>query len=139
MQLARRKARADRHVSSPILSTRPPHSFTHLSAANLSLSASANGSVSGRSASGASIAGSATGSHHSGLRTVDESNDKAGSEEPVIQWRHLLKSLETTRASISVQERRRLEKIYREFVVGRNGEMQDGGGPTEIGGRTSLM
>jgi peroxin-1 len=141
MQLARRKARVDRHVSSPI-STRPSHSFTHLSAANLSLSASANGSISGRSASGASHAGSVTGSA-SGLRTLSESpnegNGISGSEEPVILWRHLLKSLETTRASISAQERRRLEKIYREFVVGRNGEMQDGQGPTEIGGRTSLM
>lgn len=59
--------------------------------------------------------------------------------EPVISWRHLLKSMSSTRASISAQERRRLQRIYKEFVVGRNGDMQDGQGGTEIGGRTSLM
>ncbi|EMC91135.1 hypothetical protein BAUCODRAFT_39276, partial [Baudoinia panamericana UAMH 10762] len=58
--------------------------------------------------------------------------------EPLIVWRHLERSLETTRSSISAQERRRLERIYKDFVVGRNGEMSDGQGGTEIGGRTSL-
>ncbi|KAK5681509.1 Peroxisome biosynthesis protein pex1 [Elasticomyces elasticus] len=56
-----------------------------------------------------------------------------------IGWRHLEKSLETTRSSISAQEHQRLAKIYKEFVVGRNGEMSDGQGGTEVGGRTSLM
>ncbi|WPH03809.1 Hypothetical protein R9X50_00669200 [Acrodontium crateriforme] len=59
--------------------------------------------------------------------------------EPVITWRHVQKSLETTRASISAQERNRLAVIYKEFVVGRNGEMSDGQGSNEVGGRTSLM
>jgi peroxin-1 len=65
--------------------------------------------------------------------------EESGHAEPVISWRHLLKSMSTTRASISAQERRRLQRIYREFVVGRNGDMQDGQGGSEIGGRTSLM
>jgi peroxin-1 len=60
-------------------------------------------------------------------------------QEPVILWRHLKKSLDTTRSSISGQDRRRLAAIYKEFVVGRNGEMSDGQGGNEIGGRTSLM
>lgn len=59
--------------------------------------------------------------------------------EPVIRWHHLVKSLDTTRASLSAQEYHRLANIYREFVVGRNGEMLDGQGSNEIGGRTSLM
>jgi len=59
--------------------------------------------------------------------------------EPTISWRHLQKSLEGARSSISVQERKRLAAIYKEFVVGRNGEMSDGTGSSEIGGRTSLM
>lgn len=59
--------------------------------------------------------------------------------EPVISWKHLLKSLDTGRASISAQERRRLGRIYGEFVTGRNGEMSDGQGSSEVGGRTSLM
>jgi len=59
-------------------------------------------------------------------------------QEPVIAWRHLAKSLEQTRASISAQDRRRLDKVYREFVQGRSGEMSDGQGSSEIGGRSSL-
>jgi peroxin-1 len=61
-------------------------------------------------------------------------------EEPVIHWRHILKSLESTKASISAEERKRLGRIYEEFVGGRrSGEMkspEDGG---QIGGRVSLM
>jgi len=75
----------------------------------------------------------------------DLGNDKAapkqekGQQEVTIQWAHIMKSLATTRASISPDERRRLDRIYREFVVGRNGEMPNGQGPTEVGGRSSLM
>ena len=57
----------------------------------------------------------------------------------VISWRHIEKSLKSTRASISADERSRLARIYKEFVVGRNGEMPNGQGGTEIGGRSSLM
>ena len=65
----------------------------------------------------------------------------AGGEGPevVIRWEHLVKALEATRASISSSERARLERIYREFVVGRSGEMKDGQGSMEVGGRSSLM
>ena len=65
--------------------------------------------------------------------------EQAKRQEPVISWRHLQKSLESTRASISAQDRRRLDKVYREFVQGRNGEMSDGQGSSEVGGRSSLM
>ncbi|CAL3962118.1 unnamed protein product [Diplocarpon coronariae] len=60
-------------------------------------------------------------------------------KEVVIEWKNVEFSLSSTRASISVQERGRLEAIYREFVVGRNGEMKSGEGNREVGGRTSLM
>ena len=63
----------------------------------------------------------------------------SSSDEVVTGWKHLFRALEETRASISVEERRRLERIYREFVVGRSGEMRDGQGSMEIGGRSSLM
>lgn len=69
--------------------------------------------------------------------------NKAKSNNPdaevIIQWKHLESSLRTTRSSISVEERRRLGRIYREFVGERSGEMPNGQGPTEVGGRTSLM
>jgi peroxin-1 len=58
---------------------------------------------------------------------------------PEIRWKHIESALATTRSSISAQERKRLEGIYREFVVGRNGDMPSGQGGNEIGGRTSLM
>jgi hypothetical protein len=57
----------------------------------------------------------------------------------VIRWEHIERSLASTRCSLSEAERRRLEAIYHEFVVGRNGEMPTGEGAREIGGRTSLM
>jgi peroxin-1 len=60
-------------------------------------------------------------------------------EEVVIEWRHIERSLATTRSSISADERRRLAAIYNEFVVGRNGEMPSGDGGREVGGRSSLM
>ncbi|KAM7205476.1 putative PEX1 peroxisomal biogenesis factor 1 [Naviculisporaceae sp. PSN 640] len=60
-------------------------------------------------------------------------------KEVVIGWKHIFKALEGTRASISRQERARLERIYREFVVGRSGDMKDGQGSMEVGGRSSLM
>jgi peroxin-1 len=62
-----------------------------------------------------------------------------GNAEVVLRWEHLIKALEVTRASISSDERARLERIYREFVVGRSGDMKDGQGSMEIGGRSSLM
>jgi peroxin-1 len=62
-----------------------------------------------------------------------------GAGEVRIGWKHLMKALDSTRASISIQEKTRLERIYREFVVGRSGEMRDGQGSMEVGGRSSLM
>ena len=70
----------------------------------------------------------------------DGADDAAhGDKEVVLTWKHLLKALDGTRASISRDERRRLERIYREFVDGRSGDMKDGQGSMEIGGRSSLM
>ncbi len=65
-----------------------------------------------------------------------EEEEEAG---PTIMWRHVQRSLAATRPSISADERRRLERIYREFVVGRSGDLPSGQGGTEIGGRSSLM
>lgn len=100
LQLARRKAKAERHAAQG----RPQSS-----------AGQTNGARSGAGA---------------------ETKDAA---EPVISWRHLSKSLESTRSSISRQEQMRLARIYKEFVVGRNGDMNDGQGSNEVGGRTSLM
>ena len=68
----------------------------------------------------------------------DHSKD-ISKREVVIEWKHVEASLATTRSSVGADERRRLERIYREFILGRNGEMPNGQGPTEVGGRSSLM
>ncbi|KAJ5776923.1 hypothetical protein N7520_000169 [Penicillium odoratum] len=78
----------------------------------------------------------------SGPATTAQANGESADElrdEIIVQWEHVERALNTTRPSISSTERRRLQGIYREFVVGRNGEMPNGEAGNEIGGRTSLM
>ncbi|KZM22994.1 Peroxisome biosynthesis protein pex1 [Ascochyta rabiei] len=66
-------------------------------------------------------------------------DDAAERKEPQILWKHIDSSLSSGRSSISAQERLRLQRIYREFVEGREGNLPSGQGGSEIGGRTSLM
>lgn len=68
-----------------------------------------------------------------------EGREEKEKQDVIIGWKHIRKALGETRASISAQEKRRLGGIYREFVDGRDGNMKDGEGGREIGGRTSLM
>lgn len=68
-----------------------------------------------------------------------EAGYAAEHREVVIEQSHLAKALDSTRASISSEEKARLQRIYREFVVGRSGQLKDGQGSMEIGGRSSLM
>lgn len=60
-------------------------------------------------------------------------------KEAVIGWSHFEAALEGMRPSISAEERARLGRIYKEFVGERSGEMRDGQGSFEVGGRSSLM
>ena len=71
--------------------------------------------------------------------STEEAERTSEQQEVVIEWKHIEASLATTRSSISQEERLRLARIYREFVVGRNGEMPRGEGPRDVGGRSSLM
>ncbi|KAH7023310.1 P-loop containing nucleoside triphosphate hydrolase protein [Ilyonectria destructans] len=70
---------------------------------------------------------------------ADNKAQASEQREVVIGWDHLIKALDNTRASISTDEKARLQRIYTEFVVGRSGQMKDGQGSMEIGGRSSLM
>ena len=73
------------------------------------------------------------------LYKKDDSKDEVKEQKEVmIQWPHIMKALENTRASISEDESRRLKKIYSEFVTARSGDMPSGQGGTEVGGRTTL-
>ena len=78
-------------------------------------------------------------SGHGQPSDINNGKGKNPDAEVIIQWKHLESALRTTRSSISVEERRRLGRIYREFVGERSGKMPNGQGPTEVGGRTSLM
>ncbi|OAA32834.1 ATPase, AAA-type, core [Moelleriella libera RCEF 2490] len=69
----------------------------------------------------------------------NKNTDSSEAKEVVIAWDHLVQALEKTRASISNEEKGRLQRIYHEFVVGRSGQLKDGQGSMEIGGRSSLM
>ncbi|UNI14556.1 Peroxisome biosynthesis protein pex1 [Purpureocillium takamizusanense] len=75
---------------------------------------------------------------HNGHPDV-ETKEETQHRDVVIEWPHLVKALDSTRASISSEEKARLHRIYREFVVGRSGQMKDGQGSMEIGGRSTLM
>ncbi|CAM1506577.1 Fc.00g062180.m01.CDS01 [Cosmosporella sp. VM-42] len=77
--------------------------------------------------------------HKGSIMNSDSKPEATEQREVVIGWSHLVKALENTRASISSEEKARLSRIYREFVVGRSGQMKDGQGSMEIGGRSSLM
>lgn len=74
-----------------------------------------------------------------GVNDNGSKQDVAEHREVVIGWSHIMKALDNTRASISKEERARLERIYHEFVAGRSGQMKDGQPSMEIGGRSSLM
>ena len=63
----------------------------------------------------------------------------AKSPPVTIEHAHLQRALASTKRSISQDEYVRLRGIYREFVVGRNGEMRSGEGERGVGGRSSLM
>jgi peroxin-1 len=78
-------------------------------------------------------------SSHNDDKETNSREDDGERKDPQIQWKHIDSSLDTTRSSISAQERRRLERIYREFVEGRDGDLPSGQGGNEIGGRSSLM
>ena len=66
-------------------------------------------------------------------------NSGLRSNEPIIRWKHIEDSLHRTRPSIAELERGRLQQIYHQFIIGRNGDLPSGQGGTEIGGRMSLM
>lgn len=52
---------------------------------------------------------------------------------------HIHRSLQDTKPSISVKERRKLQAVYNQFVSGRSGEMPSGTASQDIGGRVTLM
>lgn len=64
-------------------------------------------------------------------------NDKAS--KVLLKHEHFLQSLKETKPSISVTEKTKLQKIYDQFMTGRDGTMPDGSASNEIGGRTTLM
>lgn len=76
--------------------------------------------------------------------TVSDKNSgdapvKAAAPTVPISRKHFLASLEETKPSISMSEKNKLQRIYSEFLTGRDGNMPDGSASNDIGGRTTLM
>lgn len=79
------------------------------------------------------------------LFTKEEQNEAASSKKAqddskvYITHENFRESLVETKPSISYSEKRKLERIYSQFVSARDGNMPDGSASNEIGGRTTLM
>lgn len=52
---------------------------------------------------------------------------------------HFIESLKETKPSISASEKNKLQRVYTQFLTGRDGTMPDGSASNEVGGRTTLM
>jgi len=55
-----------------------------------------------------------------------------------LRQEHIVKSLTSTRPSVSAEERQRLERIYREFIFDRNGDLPVPPDARGIGSRATL-
>lgn len=64
---------------------------------------------------------------------------QAQSTPLTITHAHFEESLKETKPSISASEKQKLDRVYQQFVSGRDGNMPDGTASSEIGGRTTLM
>ncbi|ODQ82729.1 hypothetical protein BABINDRAFT_159248 [Babjeviella inositovora NRRL Y-12698] len=76
------------------------------------------------------------------LEAGEGTETEAKTQEAVkvyISRQDFLDSLEETKLSISVSEKTKLQRIYSEFLSGRDGNMPDGSTSNEVGGRTTLM
>lgn len=69
----------------------------------------------------------------------DDSIKKSAAPTVPINRDHFLASLDETKPSISMSEKNKLQRIYSEFLTGRDGNMPDGSASNDIGGRTTLM
>lgn len=73
----------------------------------------------------------------------EDGDGKPTKEKPqrkvIIRQEHFLSSLEETKPSISASERAKLDRVYNQFLTGRDGNMPDGTASNEIGGRMTLM
>ncbi|WWC62371.1 uncharacterized protein I303_104967 [Kwoniella dejecticola CBS 10117] len=77
-------------------------------------------------------------SRHAGNEN-EISNGGKEHNKPIIKYAHLLRSLESTRPSVSPADMRKLQNIYRSFASDRDGKMGDGDLGRGTGTRVSLM
>lgn len=69
----------------------------------------------------------------------DSTQTKFASPTVPISHAHFLASFKETKPSISPSEKNKLERIYSQFLIGRDGNMPDGRASNDIGARTTLM
>ncbi|KAG0320385.1 Peroxisome biosynthesis protein pex1 [Dissophora globulifera] len=70
--------------------------------------------------------------------STSEADKVPKGSRPIITAEHLKFSLTNTRSSITPEESKRLDLIYKEFLGDRTGEMSNGTGTHELGQRTTL-
>ena len=72
-------------------------------------------------------------------RKVNNTAKSSEQSKVVLTQEHFLESLKETKPSISASEKSKLQRVYTQFLTGRDGTMPDGSASNEVGGRTTLM
>lgn len=72
-------------------------------------------------------------------RKTDKTSESKEDSKVVLTQQHFIESLKETKPSISASEKKKLQRVYTQFLTGRDGTMPDGSASNEVGGRTTLM
>lgn len=72
-------------------------------------------------------------------KKVDKKSDDKENSKVILTQQHFVESLKETKPSISASEKTKLQRVYTQFLTGRDGTMPDGSASNEVGGRTTLM
>ncbi|KAF3994014.1 hypothetical protein FT663_00034 [Candidozyma haemuli var. vulneris] len=72
-------------------------------------------------------------------KKVDKKSQGKENSKVILTQEHFLESLKETKPSISASEKTKLQRVYTQFLTGRDGTMPDGSASNEVGGRTTLM
>ncbi|CAI5760357.1 unnamed protein product [Candida verbasci] len=70
---------------------------------------------------------------------IKKQQDSISKSKVLINCKNFVESLKETKPSISKSEMTKLQKIYKQFINERDGNMPSGTPSNEIGGRTTLM
>lgn len=72
------------------------------------------------------------------MRESENEKPSTDTDDVIVNWTHLEKSLAGVKSSVPAKEVARLRGIYRSFLSDRDGEMPSGTSSNEVGGRVTL-